>query len=388
MIRLKFTCFVTTVAIAAGSGSVVTVFSQGIYNESHLHVNGVDVYVDGHVTNGGTLDNDGLISFTGNWSSEGKYKGRGVVSAAGTSPQIIAHFGQQMGRLFIGGGGAKYIGGSLSVASELTLSQGIVHVASDDALKLLADATVSGGSSETFVDGALTVAGTGYKFFPIGKNGTYAPIEFLDVKGTDAEYSVEVFEHAPMVTVENVILQRSIYWQRKDIGGSFGGSAIALGFNRENFDQPPNILLVTGSGWDDPFVPVEDLYHSTETDKVITNIEVSQPIMMLGEASGEWRDSRFYFSTALSPNAARPENKTVKIFGDGLRDVDFAFEVFNRWGDRVFQTSSLASMSSNGWDGRNNKGSLLMSGSYPYRLTAVDKLGRKIEKKGVITIIH
>jgi hypothetical protein len=62
--------------------------------------------------------------------------------------------------------------------------------------------------------------------------------------------------------------------------------------------------------------------------------------------------------------------------------------VFNRWGEIVYESNSLERMSSNGWDGRSISGAALASGAYPYRLMALDKTGRKLDKKGVITIIH
>ena len=102
----------------------------------------------------------------------------------------------------------------------------------------------------------------------------------------------------------------------------------------------------------------------------------------------KWCEADFYLSTALSPNAVQAGNRTVKIFGERLSEDEFRFAVFDRWGTIVYQSTSLESMATNGWDGRSITGAALVSGTYPYRLTAVDKSGKRFEKKGVITIIY
>lgn len=362
--------------------------AQGLYNASTIRIDGVEIHVDGEIENSGVLNNNGVITFTGNWSSIGTYNGEGSVEAHGHAPQKIAHHGQQITRLSMNGWGTKYITGKLIVDKELILNQGIVEVSSDDILKLNRDATVTGGSPVSFVDGALTVEGNGYKFFPIGKNGTYAPIEFLNVKGPLAEYSMEVFENPPLVPLEEVVVKNTHYWQRKDIVGTFGSTAIAIDYDASQFSNRDQIILVTGEAWDEPFAAVRDVEHSEETEKIVTRIQVTSPIIMLGEVYDRWMEADFYLPSALSPNASHLDNRKVKVFGDRLADENFHFQVFNRWGELVYESSSLDDMASNGWDGRTRNGTALTTGTYPYRLTAFDKIGRKFEKKGVITIVH
>lgn len=362
--------------------------AQGLYNGSTLYNGGTSLHIEGELVSTGTLQNDGMISFTDDWESKGLYKGDGIVEAIGTGTQVIAHHDQRIGSLIVNGWGTKYIKGRLNVSLELNLLKGIVEVSTQDVLRLKEEALASGGSPNSFVSGALTVSGNGYKFFPIGKHGNYAPIEFLDVKGSPAEYSVEVFENAPLVMLDNVIVKKALYWQRRDVVGKFGSSAVAVQFEPAYFENPDEVILVTGTDWENPFSSVSEVELSEEANKIVTSVAISSPIIMLGEISQKWTDADFYFSTALSPNAARPENRAVRIFGERLAEDGFHFQVFNRWGELVYENTSLAEMSSNGWGGHSLKGPELMGGSYPYRLTALDKTGKKFEKKGVITIIH
>lgn len=361
--------------------------SQGLYNQSKLY-NGATIFVDGVVNNEGTLENTGVIAVTGDWESPGRYEGNGELQATGSTPQKILHHNQSVSKLVVDGWGTKYIKGRLRINTELVLKKGVVEVSPDDALSLDAKAIASGGSSETYIDGALIVAGKGYKFFPLGKNGSFAPIEFLDVKGDHIEFSVEAFEDAPLTSIDNVIVRNGIYWQRRDISGRFENSRIAIDFDPDHFDQADHIILLTGTAWDEPFDVISELERSAETHKVSTLSPVFESIIMLGETSYKWREADFYLSTALSPHAARTENRAVRIFGERLTPDEFLFQVFDRWGKLVYENGSLGEMATNGWDGRTSTGVALMGGTYPYKLSAREKTGRRFEKKGVITVVY
>lgn len=373
-------CTITTSILVFGD-----VDAQGFYNASTVHINGADVHVNGEVNNSGALYNNGVIAFTGDWNNTGAYNGDGTVEPLGHAPQKIAHNNQNIFRLSVKGWGTKYIKGRVFINGALHLMQGIVSVSPDDALELAHNAIVEGGSSESFVDGALTTGGNGYKFFPIGKNGTYAPIEFPEVSGTTGEYSMEVFENAPAIVMDGVIVKNALYWRRQNIRGEFGSSAVALHYEPSHFENTEAVVLVGGFTWDEPFKAIRYVSRADESNKVTTQVQVSTPIIMLGETYEQWAPSDFYLSTALSPNASRPENRKVMIFGDRLAAEDFHFQVFNRWGDLVFETNSLDEMKVNGWDGQGRR---LSTGTYPYRLTGLDKTGRPFERKGVITIVH
>lgn len=363
-------------------------FSQGLYNEAEIHIDGAAVFIDGSVHNNGLVINEGILGFAGDWESDGHYKGSGVLDAYGQGTQRIFHYGHKVSSLFINGPGAKYIKGEISVTGALRLNSGIVHVSYGDVLRLTEGALISGGSTDSYVDGAITAEGTVHRFFPIGKNGIYAPIEFIEVIGKSPEYSIEVFDHAPLISLEDVIVRNGLYWQRKDLAGTFIGSRIGIHYEPRHFRDRDNMIMVAGIDWENPFQKLTEVDHSGETDQLRTRTATNAPILMLGEISTEWDEADFYLSTALSPNAVQAVNRAVKIFGERLSDDEFHFAVFDRRGNIVYQSTSLESMATNGWDGRSITGTTLVSGTYPYRLTAVDKTGKRFEKKGVITLIY
>lgn len=360
---------------------------QGLYNTSAIHLNNATLHVDGEISNDGQLINKGFIEVTADWNNSGNYSGNGELHLTGNFSQNIFHNDQKVYSLQIKGKGPKMLRGKISVSRELHLLEGKLYVSQQDELFLKQAAAIFGGSVKSFVDGPLTVEGDGYKFFPVGKNGIYAPIEFLNVKGDEGRYSMEVFENAPLITVDNVIIKNDFYWQRKDLDENFPGSAIAVGFDPTQFTDVNKITLLVGSDWDKPFQPITDLEYAAETGKLITRSDVSSSIIMLGEKKNQEDFDDFYFSTALSPNASNPANRAVRIFGTQLKETDFNFKVFNRWGLLLFESSSLKTMSTNGWDGSNN-GESLSTGPYPFILTVVNKAGKRIEKKGIISIIN
>ena len=359
-----------------------------IINHSKIYINGVDIHVDGEIRNEGLLRNNGQVALTGDWESKGEYNGDGILKLNGATPQKLSHYEQSIHTLVVDGWGTKYIKGTTSIRAALELKNGIVQVSPDDVLNLEDKVVISGGSPHSYIDGALTVEGTGYKFFPIGKHGTYAPLEFTNVMGEDLQFSVEVFEDAPVISIEDVIVRGALYWQRNDKRGTFLSSPVAIDYDARYFENVNDIILVSGTDWDDRFMPVRDVEHSSETDKITTLIPIAAPIILLGEYSEKWTQADFYFSTALSPHASHSENSTVKVHGERLSSDGFIFQVFDRWGALVFESASLEVMSSNGWDGRSLKGTQLATGTYPYRMSAREKTGLKFEKKGVITIVN
>ena len=76
----------------------------------------------------------------------------------------------------INGAGEKFISDKLPVSNRLDLTLGIVNVSDADTLLIANGASINGGSAASYVNGALTHQGTGYKFFPIGINGGYYPL--------------------------------------------------------------------------------------------------------------------------------------------------------------------------------------------------------------------
>lgn len=86
-----------------------------------------------------------------------------------------------------------------------------------------------------------------------------------------------------------------------------------------------------------------------------------------------------FIPTAFSPNAENVENQTFKAYSN--RVLRFEMSVYNRWGEKVFETDDIR----RGWDG-NYKGEPAAKGVYTYtlRLTKLD--GIRIVKSGEVML--
>jgi gliding motility-associated-like protein len=92
--------------------------------------------------------------------------------------------------------------------------------------------------------------------------------------------------------------------------------------------------------------------------------------------------NEIFVPTVFSPNgAADEENRQVCVYGNCIVSLNYA--VFNRWGEKVFETSDL----SNCWDGT-YKGMPLNSGVYTYLLKVSLINGEVVTQSGNVTLIR
>ena len=85
------------------------------------------------------------------------------------------------------------------------------------------------------------------------------------------------------------------------------------------------------------------------------------------------------------PNAFSPnDDKTNDILYVRGKCLDnFTFQIFNRWGEKVFESSNILS----GWDGTFN-GEPMNSGVFVYRLTGTTLDKQPFNLKGNVTLIR
>jgi gliding motility-associated-like protein len=88
-----------------------------------------------------------------------------------------------------------------------------------------------------------------------------------------------------------------------------------------------------------------------------------------------------YVANAFSPNNDG-KNDIFLPFPVGIRELGY-FRVFNRWGQMMFSTKTL----NQGWDGR-FAGLEQPTGVYTWMIEAITQDGRKIAKKGTVTLVR
>ncbi|TAH26707.1 MAG: PKD domain-containing protein [Cytophagales bacterium] len=96
-----------------------------------------------------------------------------------------------------------------------------------------------------------------------------------------------------------------------------------------------------------------------------------------------------YIPNAFSPSADNFENRTSKIYGSALLKDNFEWNIYNRWGEVIFNTNNIIDAQSKGWNGTfKNTGEELPKGVYTYTLKAKLNDGKMIEKTGTISLIR
>ena len=84
--------------------------------------------------------------------------------------------------------------------------------------------------------------------------------------------------------------------------------------------------------------------------------------------------------SAFTPGKSGP-NSTINVAGFGIKEMHWS--IFNRWGQKVFESNSVKSS----WDGT-YKGKLLPMDVYAYTLSVTFTNGKKITKTGDITLLR
>jgi len=94
-----------------------------------------------------------------------------------------------------------------------------------------------------------------------------------------------------------------------------------------------------------------------------------------------------YVPNVFSPNATNTENQKLRLFGDNLFGENFNIQIYNKWGNLVYETTDLSEIQTNGWDG----GSKVV-GTYVYILSGTFKNGKDVKEspffKGTFNLIE
>jgi gliding motility-associated-like protein len=90
-----------------------------------------------------------------------------------------------------------------------------------------------------------------------------------------------------------------------------------------------------------------------------------------------------YVPTAFAPEAknTNPENGKLCVYGSCITSLNYS--VYDRWGNKVFETSNMDLC----WDGT-YKGKEISSGVYSYMLVVILNNGKRIEQSGNVSLIR
>jgi hypothetical protein len=84
----------------------------------------------------------------------------------------------------------------------------------------------------------------------------------------------------------------------------------------------------------------------------------------------------------LSPQAAHPDDRVVKVYGTCVAAEGFHFQIIDRWGGLAYETKSADEAMTQGWDGSDQS-----SGIYTYVLRGQFDSGIAFQQQGTITLL-
>ncbi len=89
----------------------------------------------------------------------------------------------------------------------------------------------------------------------------------------------------------------------------------------------------------------------------------------------------FWMPDCFSPNGDNV-NDILAPKGSGWTDTDYVFEIYNRWGKKIFHTHDMNA----GWDGRTG-GKVDQDDMYYWHVSITDNMGRANDFKGFAALL-
>jgi len=251
--------------------------------------------------------------------------------------------------------------------------------------------TLSTGFVSSLGDGALSrnTASTAPYLFPVGTSARYRPVVITPSDADANTYAVRMAEvdataegystsqKEPAITNINPLFYHRI---RRDSGLTAADLTIyydqaADGYfgsigHWQNLPQWEDIKASSSAGG----------YGLTGISKSNWNDFTLHPFALIN-LKNECRD-KIFIPSAFSPNADG-ENDVLYVRGIDCLENLSEFVIFNRWGEKVFETTNPA----NGWDGF-YKGQLSDAAVFTYYLKGTLIDGSGVTKSGNITLVR
>lgn len=99
------------------------------------------------------------------------------------------------------------------------------------------------------------------------------------------------------------------------------------------------------------------------------------------------RNQLIYVPNVFSPNATDPDNRVMRIYGTNIAAPNFEIVIYNRWGTKVFESTDLTEMKTNGWDGKLRNGAELPNGVYTYYIKGKFFNDEDFQQVGTVSLI-
>jgi len=119
----------------------------------------------------------------------------------------------------------------------------------------------------------------------------------------------------------------------------------------------------------------------TVTYRVVAHKANQKSIISVSNTADLKKTTSLYMPTAFTPDA---DGINDQFGAKGINVRDFHLEVFNRWGEKIFESTDINTH----WDGT-YQGSSAQQGSYVYNVTAYDlETNENISSAGTVALLR
>ena len=397
-------------SIQINSGAVFTV-NGDLNNKGKIKIaesSSSPIDINGSLINSKDIINDGEIYVAGDWLNTADYTGKGLVLLDGTETQELNNNGKTFEYFYINKKENEVeLTGDVRVNKELSLDDGRVNT-NDSKFTLSDTATVAGGSFDSYISGSLYQEGvTGEKYYPLGTNNLYTPLEMSGIKGSEdliikiGSKSLVNEKDTIKVGLNLIKVDSNAIWKAERIKGTYQEAYYHLNHKKRQafLGEAEDFQLVVAEA------SAEKGYYSSlkslneefgiEEGAIAKSLDLKDTTLVYLALGIRDRIDEFFIPTAFSPYSKEIEDQKIKVYSPDIdSEKRFTFAVFDQWENLVFESTDYYQMvedtehRGDGWNGiSEDSGNILAGGVYNLIFKATLINGKRVNYKSTITLI-
>lgn len=390
--KAVFASFVTLAfAFVTGVSAQVDFVNQGLITNTNSKF-----VINGHVINKleGTITNNGHIYVDGNWTNDNTTNtvftpgAQGWVHLDGGTQTIGGNLLTHFNKLELASSGIKQLAGvDVEIEDTLALNQNELF-AGDNTVFVQSNSvnaiTRTSGYVSSTNDGGLSRATNANELysFPVGSSTgveRFRPVEIkpsttttYKVRMANVDATSEGFDRANREATIGDNNQN--FYHRISSAAPFAAADVTLYYD-PLLDGEFDIMAQWDNLWKNlGEVATTTNYNMNGITKMAHADFSNTPFILSEVAPG------IFVANVFSPNGDG-NNDVLHVLGTGIDELRFT--VYSRWGEKVFESSSVNA----GWDGT-FKGEPMNVGVFVYFVSGKFKNGEEINKNGNVTLLR
>lgn len=255
-------------------------------DNSVISINGTTLTIQGNFRNDqGKIVNEGDLRLSGDWVNLGEYSSiSGTFNLQGAATQF-APGNWPYEHLSVNTSARVNVTENLFITGSLDLISGILDLSGGVSIQIDANALITGGNSNAYVNGQMTSSQTGDFLLPVGTATEYLPLELFGVVNSTSIDVIATSQGITLPTSDEIIVSPNRYWEIAS-SGSFSATGISLPLINETFinDQDLAIIAYAPTLSDEPgILGTSQLTGNTSSGSIRTNSSILPGFFFIAE---------------------------------------------------------------------------------------------------------